>query len=242
MLQLSSRESMLRVLNGGTRMRRFLVASLVVVALFIGAAGHTTTALAISYPAGWNLISGPAGSTVAGASGPIFSVQPGDAVYESFPASSPLRGGWGYWAFFPNGGNLTPGTSQSRCLIVPVPGAWVMVGNPSTAGAAPVSGADDVLTYTPMAGSQQASSIPVGAGAWVIGSGTVGITVPAPAAAPVLAPPIFAPTQPPFTSPPATSPPPASARCRVGTSGCACGNSCITCRDTCHQSGGCARR
>jgi len=57
-------------------------------------------------PAGWNLVAGSAGATLSGASGQIYTLQPGDSSYESFPAGSPLKAGWGYWAFFPNGGSV----------------------------------------------------------------------------------------------------------------------------------------
>jgi|GEM_PF-3583296 hypothetical protein len=193
---------------------------------------------AATYPAGWNLVGGPAGSTLNGASGSLYSLQPGDTDYEAIPATSPLQGCLGYWAYFPSGGSLNAGTSQGTCLVTPTPGSWTMIGNPSAGGAAAVAGADSLLTYSPSAGYLSASAIPVGAGAWATASGSVSVAAPLPLPPPTQAPP---PAAAPAPAPaPAAVTQPTSTCCRHCSTGCPCGNSCITCRDTCHQSGGCA--
>jgi hypothetical protein len=186
-------------------MRRLIIAVLAATLFFVG---HQTaqTALAVAYAPGWNLVSGPQGSTLTGATGNIYTLQPGDTDYESFAASSPLHGGWGYWAFFPNGGSITFGASAPSLTITPVPGAFLMLGNPSQS-VATITGADSVLLYTPAGGYQDSTVIPPGQGAWVTGSGQIALSAaadsapvaagPAPAVAPAPAP--AAPVQQPST-------------------------------------------
>lgn len=201
----------------------------------------------VSYPAGWNLVAGPAGSTLVGADGSLYSFRPGDTAYEVFDVGAPLRACWGYWAYFPTGGSLAPAASQAVCSAATVSDAWVMVGNPSTTGPATVSGADQVLIYDPVNGYQQTTSVPVGAGAWLLGSGSALLSAPTPAVSvPAhVAPPTPAPTAAPYvpTAAPVTQPivsPPSSGCCKVCSAGKPCGDSCIAQRDTCHHSGGCA--
>jgi len=140
-------------------------------------------AAAVQYPAGWNLISGPEGSHVSGASGPIYSLQPGDAAYEAFPPHPALKRGWGYWAYFPNGGSLNDAAGATAYAVTLEAGKYVMLGDPSATGDATVSGADQVLTYSPAGGYQSGSVIPAGQGAFVLGTGTVSLSAPAPPAA-----------------------------------------------------------
>src|SRR5690348_8222202 len=61
--------------------------------------------IGITYPAGWNLIGGPDGSTVSGAMGSLFTFQAGDTAYQVVDTAAPLSACWGYWAYFPNGGS-----------------------------------------------------------------------------------------------------------------------------------------
>jgi hypothetical protein len=240
-----SRRQTLRLLAGG-------LGGLVVSALPVPATradeNSRNDQATISYPAGWNLVGGPGGSTLVGATGNLYTLQPGDSSYQTFPANTPLQACWGYWAFFPNGGSLVPGVSQPGCEAGVVAGQRVMVGNASTGGSAPVDGADQVLTYTPAGGYQAATAIPVGAGAWVFGNAAISIEGPLPAAStPATAPrpsspPAAAPTQAPTPiQAPVSNPPPSSSTCyRHCTTGIPCGNSCISSRDTCHQPPGCA--
>lgn len=199
---------------------------------------------AVNYPPGWNLVGGPAGSTLAGATGNLYSLQPGDSDYQVFPANTPLQPCWGYWAYFPSGGRLIPGTSRAGCAVGVVAGQWVMAGNASIAGPAPVDGADQVLTYTPAGGYQPAAAIPVGAGAWVFASAAVAVEAP-PAAAPAgqpsqAAPPVQAAPAPQPTQAPVNAQSSGSTCCKHCTTGKPCGNTCIAARDTCHVGAGCA--
>jgi len=155
-------------------MRRVSLAILAALFFFgLHSSGHV---FAITYAAGWNLVAGPEGSRLTGASGSIFTMQPGDTDYESFPADSPLHGGWGYWANFPSGGSITFGNGQTTFTVTPVPGQYVIIGNPGTAEAR-VTGADQVTLYTPSGGYRSSSIIPPGQGAWLAGTDTVIVTV-----------------------------------------------------------------
>ncbi|HLZ70510.1 MAG TPA: hypothetical protein VKV26_11475 [Dehalococcoidia bacterium] len=156
-------------------------------------------ARAATLPAGWNLVAGADGATLNGASGLIYSLQPGDTTYQSFPAGSPLKAGWGYWAFFAGGGSVSSPSSRNGYSVTLTPGAWAMVGNPTSDCIVSVSGADSVLAYTPSGGYVEATSLGVGQGAWVMGAGNVTLTpgacvtatpaaTPAAAAAPTPAP------------------------------------------------------
>ena len=171
-------------------MRRFSIALLAAL-LFVGFHG-TQHVFAITYAAGWNLVAGPEGSHLSGATGSIFTLQPGDTDYEVFAADSPLRGGYGYWAFFPSGGSITLAGGSNTFSVASIPGQFIMVGNPSQA-VVTVSGADTAFTYTPSGGYQNATAIPPGQGAWVMGS-QIDLAGSGPTSAPVAAaPPVPAP-------------------------------------------------
>jgi hypothetical protein len=122
----------------------------------------------VTYGPGWNLVGGPEGSYLGGAAGSIYTLQPGDTDYEIFPATSPLHAGWGYWAFFPTGGSITFGVGQANYSVTPVPGQWIMVGNPGASGPARILGAD----------VQSVPVLQVGQGGFVMSARTVMMNVP----------------------------------------------------------------
>ena len=136
-------------------------------------------ALAVNYSPGWNLVSGPEGSHLVGAEGQIYTLQPGDAEYEAFPADSSLRGGYGYWAYFPRGGWLEAAGGASRYAVTLLPGQWALVGNPSAEMIMTLSGALAALVYVPNDGYVSVSVIPAGVGAWVLGAGRLTLSAPA---------------------------------------------------------------
>ncbi len=162
----------------GSPMRRLILAA-VVVAIFL--AGHQSAqlALAVSYAPGWNLISGPEGSTLTGASGSIYTLQPGDTDYQTFPADAKLKGGYGYWAYFPTGGQLKPTKSTNSYVATLLPGQWTMVGNPSLAQAT-LGGVDQAQTYSSSTGYVSVTVLDPGQGAWVLGVGAATITASGP--------------------------------------------------------------
>lgn len=151
------------------------VAMLVVTLILLGVRG-AAPARAATLPAGWNLVAGADGATLTGATGQIYSLQPGDANYEVFAADRPLKAGWGYWAYFPTGGSVSSPGSRSGYSVALTSGAWAMIGNPTSDCSVSVSGADTVLTYSPGAGYQETTTLSMGQGAWAIGSGTVTLT------------------------------------------------------------------
>jgi hypothetical protein len=152
---------------------------------------------AISYPAGWNLVSGPSGSTLVGATGSIYTAQPGDSAYQVLAANSPLKSGWGYWAYFPSGGSIRTQPGISTYSVDLGDGATVLIGNPSAANPATVTGADVVYTYTPGGDYTISTTVPAGQGAIVIGAGTITVTATTAASAqPQPAPAQPAPAQP----------------------------------------------
>src|SRR5579883_221025 len=104
------------------------------------------SAVTVNYPAGWNLVGGPAGTTLSGAYGKLYTFGFKDTQYEGVSADTPLTGGLGYWAYFPNGGTATLGPSGPCVIAVPIgAGEWVMVGHPWATGTATVRGAERVL-------------------------------------------------------------------------------------------------
>lgn len=144
-------------------------------------AGHAevSRAVSVTYAPGWNLVAGPAGSKLNGAVGPLYTLQPGDSTYEVFPAGSPLKDGYGYWAYFPNGGSIDlPIRPTSNFYAVePVAGQYVMAGDPSSTFGLSIIGADVAFTYTPANGYQQATSVPLGQGFFVLSSGIVTLNI-----------------------------------------------------------------
>ncbi len=135
----------------------------------------------VSYAGGWNLIAGAPGSAIVGAGGPLYTLQAGDSSYETIGAGTPLVGGEGYWAYFPSGGAGSIPFSSTATMTVPLPaGAFVMVGN-SASTAATVTGADEVLIYTPSSGYAPATVLQPGQGAWVFSyNGGVATITPQP--------------------------------------------------------------
>jgi hypothetical protein len=157
------------------------LAPLVILPLILGVLGGRTrqvaATLTASYPAGWNLVSGPEGSHVNGAAGPLYTLQAPAADYTLLPAGSTLHGCSGYWAYFPNGGDLVAASGVGSCSAQLSQRDWTMIGNPSSSGSASVAGAQVVMTYTNGAYHTVASLAP-GQGAWALGAGSTAITVP----------------------------------------------------------------
>lgn len=175
-------------------------------------ADRAAPAQSITYPAGWNLVSGPDGSTLAGAEGLLYSLQPGDSDYQAVPANSPLRGCWGYWAYFPDGGSLNAsGETDTRCDVSTLPGQWVMLGNPSATETLAFSGIDQALSYSPDGGYQATQQLPPGQGAFASGQRELVLGPIAPITPTVVAPNGAPQPQPLLTPPPGGATPPGPA-------------------------------
>jgi len=123
----------------------------------------------VTYSTGWNIVAGPSGTTITGAAGSMFTLQPGDASYETLAAGAALKPGAGYLAFFPSSTTATLPMVTAASVSVQLPaGQFVLIGNPGDT-AATVTGADTVLTFSPSSNSYTPStSLPPGQGAWAM--------------------------------------------------------------------------
>lgn len=141
------------------------------------------TAGTIIYPAGWDLVSGPPGTDFSAAQGLLYTIQPGDSRYQSTSPGGGTKSGWGYWALFASDTAVRlPAGSTTPATVTAPAGQFFMIGNPSGSRPATVTGADAVLTYDPIQGYQQATTLPPGRGAWVFSAngGTIRVTPMAP--------------------------------------------------------------
>ena len=148
----------------------------------------------VTFQAGWNLVSGPAGTVLTGAAGPVstfqpggtsntvcpittamtasslYTFQPGDTSYEVCPVTTPLRANIGYWAFFPTVTTVTlPDVTTPPAASVggTLTSSFFMIGNPSDATMT-ISGATVAFTYNPANGQYvQSTTLAPGQGAWV---------------------------------------------------------------------------
>lgn len=137
---------------------------------------NATAGPVVSYPAGWNLIAGPAGTAFPQAESPIYTWQPGDTSYEQHPSGAGVQAGASYWAYFPQAAMvaLSGVSSDSFSLSVPA-GEMVLIGNPSATHAVVIHGADSATIWDSGAGLyRSAQSLAPGAGAWIyVASGGV---------------------------------------------------------------------
>jgi subtilisin family serine protease len=137
-----------------------------------GAAGTPTQGApaAFSYSAGWNLVAGPAGTTFTGAQPPLFTLQAGDASYETVQGLGPAQAGVGYWAFFGGDSLVTPPADGPPVVTITAPAdRFVLVGNPSGSRTVTVSGADLIYVYDPLTGQYRSTTtLAPGQGAWAL--------------------------------------------------------------------------
>jgi plastocyanin len=132
----------------------------------VSPAAAAAPSASVSYSAGWNLVAGPAGTTIAGTSGPLYTLRGGDTSYETVASGAPLSAGAGYWAYFNATTTMSVPATGTQSMSVQLPaGQFVMVGDP---GGTPVTvtGADTVLTYDAANGYQPVTKLNPGQGAW----------------------------------------------------------------------------
>jgi hypothetical protein len=132
----------------------------------------------VRYLSGWNLVSGPAGTSVAGATGSEYTYQAGDSDYETLAPGQPLQVGEGYWAYFlsPATGSLSASGAQTFSVFLPA-GQWVMVGNPGST-TANVSGSDGLLVFDPTGNTYvPATTLAPGQGGWALSLSGAAVTV-----------------------------------------------------------------
>jgi len=125
-------------------------------------------AVTVSYSAGWNLVSGPAGAQLPGVRGDLLELSPDGSGYTAVAADAAVIAGEGYWAFFPADTqvSLAPDNPGMTELDV-TPGTWTLIGNP---GSRPVrlSGVSAAYGYDPASGYMPLSVLPPGRGAIVL--------------------------------------------------------------------------
>jgi hypothetical protein len=119
------------------------------------------------YPAGWYIVGAPSGATITGATGNLYTFQAGDVTYETVPATSGVKPGYGYWAYFPSDGTGTlPASSRDAVQITLPPNQPVLIGNPFNTDAS-VSGVDNLTIYQPQTGTYVTTfGLGQGQGAW----------------------------------------------------------------------------
>ncbi len=139
---------------------------------------------AVSYAAGWNLISGTGYPTISGADGPLYTQRPGDTGYRSIAPTQRLAPGYGYWAYFDQPSMQYYFREAGQCVTQVLPaGQWVLVGDPDSEPIS-VHGADALYTWDAVRGAyavafslmpgQGALAISVAGGTLTFGSATPG--------------------------------------------------------------------
>ncbi|MGI8551840.1 MAG: PKD domain-containing protein [Dehalococcoidia bacterium] len=133
---------------------------------------ETTTSgegLKVSYPAGWNLVSGPEGTMPRNVAAGPFTFRSTDTAYESLPTRSALQPGAGYWVYFSTATTLTlPFTGPQRLTIQLQAGDVRLIGNPGTAPATLGGSGFSALIWDPVSSSYRSvASLLPGQGAWV---------------------------------------------------------------------------
>jgi hypothetical protein len=129
-----------------------------------------TLSNSILYHTGYNLVSGPRGTSFGAAAGPLYTMVPGDTSYRSIPAGQPTYDALGYWAYFAQDTTVQlSGSGSPFYSAIAPPGQWFLIGNES--GTSPmrvVVGAQSVFLYDAPSGQYKASdTIPAGQAAWV---------------------------------------------------------------------------
>jgi hypothetical protein len=129
----------------------------------------------LSYPAGWNLVSGAVAAYLVGflpALRELYTLQAGGDAYQTIALLLPNAGvgidiNLGYWVFLaqPEEASLLTGGGVAR-QVPAAAGQFVMIGNPYGVEAS-VSGADIIYVYDPETGKyQQTDTLQPGQGAF----------------------------------------------------------------------------
>lgn len=141
----------------------------------------------ITYPAGWNIVSGSAAayllSVPSALAGPLYTLRAGDTAYETVPVGPPNSTGSiqlaaGYWVYFgePTEISLVTGGGDERQIVAPA-GQYIMIGNHGSVPAT-VTGADAVYTYDPVSGQYNSvAMLQGGQGAFAFSASGATITV-----------------------------------------------------------------
>jgi len=136
-------------------------------------------AVTVGYPAGWNLVAAPEGTSFAAALGPLYTLQSGDTAYRRSAPTAAVQAAFGYWAYFPQPSVvLLTGPSPASLSVVLPPRQYVMIGDPSLQPVAVSPGADLLLTYDATSHTYAAAtSLVAGQGAWAYSDRGVTLTL-----------------------------------------------------------------
>jgi hypothetical protein len=137
-------------------------------------AAPAVSAISITYPTGWNLVAAPTGTTMTGATPPLYTWQSGDVAYVP---SNTTTTGYGHWAYFPAPSTVNiPITSPTVITKALQPNQYVMIGNSGTTSAT-VTGADVIYVYNPTSGYQTTNVLQPGQGAWALSFAGGNVTI-----------------------------------------------------------------
>jgi hypothetical protein len=153
----------------------------------------------VTYPAGWSLIAGSAGSCLNGATAAYLVLTTNTPLphvtYQPAPVTAGLVADQAYWVYFPSGGSLalasatylpepqvpTTASDLACSWSLGTPANWIALANGSPSGPLDViSGARTTLLYQPGQGYSAATTIPIGHAAWVWPAGSAIAWSPAP--------------------------------------------------------------
>lgn len=139
-------------------MAKLAIAVFALALIVLGSGGHAlaqtpTPPQTVTYAAGWNLVAFPAGTSLAGIQGSLYTWQPGDTSYEIVQPSQGAKNGLGYWVYFPSKTTVTLAAGSNATMQVTLPaGQWAMLGDPSGTEFASIQGMDAAYTYNPAGG------------------------------------------------------------------------------------------
>lgn len=136
-------------------------------------------AAAVSYQAGWNLVSGPQGMVFSQAASPLYTLTASTGgAYATVPNTQGVTGGQGYWAYFTTPVTVTlSGTAAATATVTAPAGQYIQVGNPSATASVTISGADIAYTYSVAGGYVASTTLAPGQGAWVFSNAGGTITL-----------------------------------------------------------------
>ena len=123
----------------------------------------------VTYPAGWNLVAGPRGTSFAAAGAPLETLLAGDTAYRAVPATEALVGGFGYWAYFSRETTVQlSGAGEPFYTVSAPPEQWFLIGNDSGSAPMRIYGAIEALAFDPQSGKYVSiDRLQPGQAAWV---------------------------------------------------------------------------
>jgi len=104
----------------------------------------------VTYPAGWNLVSGPDGTVFSQADDPMYTLETDGTTNTPRPNAWGVTSGYGYWAKFDVATTVALHGCDTPVVIRSAPAStFIMIGNPRATTTLPVYGADVVYWYDP---------------------------------------------------------------------------------------------